>query len=176
MMPGTNPILIAALLICLLLIVTFCAVLVRLGRGRTDRATRPECLQSKSTRLEDLDHGSILFLAKHPLLRRTFVRELRRERRKVLREYLRSLRCDFNRTCAAIRAAMVESSEDRPDLARAIFKQQVLFKMRLLHAECSMILEALGLTVVDFDGVIAALGLIRLNVTRLFVAAQQQTS
>src|SRR5262249_29184495 len=79
-------------------------------------------------------------------------------------------------TCAALRAAMVESPEDRPDLAQAIFKQQVLFRLGLLHAECSMILEALGLAVVDFDGVIDALGLIRLKVSRLYVASQPQTS
>jgi hypothetical protein len=173
---SANLILTAALLICLLLIVALYAVMMRLGRRARGPTDGPECSKSRRTPLENLDSESISFLVKHPALNRTFVRELRRERRKVLREYLRSLRRDFNRTCAAIGAAMVESAEDRPDLAHAIFKQQVLFRLGLLQAECSMILEALGLVEVDFDGIIDALGSIRLKVTRLFVTAQHQTS
>ena len=103
----------------------------------------------------------------HPALTRTFIRELRRERRKVLREYLRSLGEEFDRTCAEIRAAIVASPEDRPDLVSAILKEQLRFKLELLRAECSMTLEALGLATVDFDVVIDALGVIRLNVERL---------
>jgi len=156
--------------------VALCAILVRLSGRARGFPDAPESLKSKRTPLEDLDSESFSFLVEHPALSRIYVRELRRERRKVLREYLRSLQCDFDKTCAAIRAAMVESADDRPDLARAILKQQLLFRVGLLRAECSIILEALGLVVVDFDDVIDALGLIRLKVSGLFVAAQQQAS
>lgn len=176
MVQTINPVLIAGVLICSLLLVSLCTVLVRLyGRERA-RPHGSERFESKTKPLEDLDSDSISFLIKHPALRCTFVRELRRERRKVLREYLCRLRSDFNRTCADIRAAMVESAEDRPDLAHAILKQQVLFRMGLLHAECSMSLEALGLAVVDFDSIIDALGLIKFNLTGLFVSPEHQAS
>jgi hypothetical protein len=176
MIQSANLIVIAGVLICLLIVAALYAVIMRLGRRARGLTDRPECSNSRRTPLENLDAESIAFLVKHPALNRTFVRELRRERRKVFREYLRSLRCEFNRTCDAIRAAMVESAEDRPDLARAILKQQVLFRMGLLQAECSMTLETLGLAEVDFDGIIDALGSIKLKVTRLFISVQHQAS
>ena len=98
----------------LMFLVYLGVILVRLVR---QSGGRRESSNAKPIPLEKLKPTDISFLSERPALTRTFVRELRRERRKILREYLRSLRCDFNRTCADIRAAMVQSCEDRPDLA-----------------------------------------------------------
>ena len=173
MIQSTNSILIVGSLISLAIVVALYTVLIRLCRRAKGLTGGPEEFQSSRASLENLEPDDISFLVKHPALTRTVVRALRSERRKILREYLRSLRWDFNRTCAAIRVVMVESLEDRSDLAREIFKQQVRFRVGLAQAECSMMLEVLGLAVVDFDSIIDALGSIRLNVIRLLPTSSQ---
>jgi len=161
-------ILVASLLVSMMLGAMLWVVLRRLGRqARNHGSGSPGC---KRAQFEDLESNDVAFLVKHPALARTVIGELRCERRRVLREYLRSLRLDFNLTCAEIKAAIVASSEDRPDLVKALFKQQVRFRLELMRAECSMMMEAIGLVAVDFDAIIDALGVIRLNVTRLVAA------
>ena len=164
-------ILVASLLVSMLVVV-LSVVLIRLGRQARNQTVGSEWPRSKRSQLEDLQSTDISYLVKHPALARTVIRELRCERRRVLREYLRSLQYDFNLTCAEIKEAIVASSEDRPDLVEALFKQQVRFKLGLMRAECSMIMEAIGLVAVNFDAIIDGLSGIRLNVTRLVVTTQ----
>ena len=169
-------ILVASLLATTVIVVVLRLVLIRLGRqarNETVGSERPRC---KRAQLEDFKSTDISFLVKHPALARTVIRELRSERRRVLRKYLRSLEYDFNRTCAEIKAAIVASFEDRPDLAKMLFKQQVRFKLGLMRAECSMIMEAIGLAIVDFDVIIDALSAIRLKVTRLVATAPNEAN
>ena len=163
-------ILVASLLVSMTLVVVFWVVLIRLRRQARNQTVRWP--GRKRSQLEDIESTDISFLVKHPALARTVIRELRCERRRVLREYLRSLQNDFNLTCAEIKGAIVASSEDRPDLVEALFKQQVRFKLGLMRAECSMIMETIGLVAVDFDAMIDALSGIRLTVTRLVATTQ----
>jgi hypothetical protein len=163
-------ILVASLLVSMMLVAVLWVVLIRLGRQARNQTVGSESPGCKRAQLEDLESKDIAFLVKRPALARTVIGELRCERRRLLRKYLRSLRYDFNLTCAEIKAAIVASSEDRPDLVEALFKQQVRFRLELMRAECSMIMEAIGLVAVDFDAIIDALGVIRLNVTRLVAA------
>lgn len=165
-------ILVASLLVSMMLVVVFWVVLIRLRRQARNQTVGSEWPGRKRSQLEDIESTDISFLVKHPALARTVIRELRCERRRVLREYLRSLQYDFNLTCAEIKGAIVASSEDRPDLVEALFKQQVRFKLGLMRAECSMIMEAIGLVAVDFDAIIDALSGIRLTVTRLVATTQ----
>lgn len=174
MVQNTSLILTLGLLICLTLLLSLGVILGRLVRQSGNPGLRRESFNTKCVPLEELKPSDISFLSEHPGLARIFVHELRRERRKVLREYLRSLRCDFSRTCADTRAAMVQSREDRPDLAHALLRQQVLFRLALLRAECSMLMEAVGLSIVDFDGIVSALGTITIKVNELFVTAAYQ--
>jgi hypothetical protein len=176
MMESNSLILTAGVLVCLLLAITLFAVLIRLRGRSTNVTTAPEHRKSERTPLERLEPTDISFLSEHPALARTCARELRRERRKILREYLCALRLDFDKTCADIKAAIVSSAVDRPDLVHAILKQQVLFKLGLMRAECSMMLEALGLAEVEFEVIADALGSIRFKVTRLLVPVQPQVS
>ena len=174
MIQPNSLILAAGLLVSLTLVVALCFVLIRLFRHETNQTVHSGEPQSKRAPLKDIGPEDIALLAEHPALTHAFLRELRRERRKVLREYLRSLRRDFDQACADIRAAMVASCEDRPDLVSALLKEQLRFKMGLLRAECSMTLEAVGLRSLDFDGVIDALGIIRLNLKQLTATAQDE--
>ena len=169
-------ILVASLLVSMMLVAVLWVLLVRVGRQARDQTVGSESPGCKRAQLENLESKDISLLVKHPALAHTVIGELRRERRRLLREYLRSLRYDFNLTCDEIKRAIVASSEDRPDLVEALFKQQVRFRLELMRAECSMIMDAIGLVAVDLDAIIDALGVIRLNVTRLVVTVQPEAS
>src|SRR5450759_1713329 len=103
MIQSNNLILIVGSLVSLAVVVALYVVLNRSGRRVRGLMGGPEGVQSSRAPLENLEPDDISFLVNHPAVIRTVIRGLRSERRKVLREYLRSLRCDFNRTCAAIR-------------------------------------------------------------------------
>jgi hypothetical protein len=169
-------ILTASVLGLMILVAVLWLVLIRIRWRASDQTVASESPGRQRAQLEDLESKDISFLVKHPALARTVIRELRCERRRVLRKYLRSLRCDFSRTCADIRAVMVQSREDRPDLLHALLRQQVLFRLALLHAECSMLMEAIGLSVVDFDSIVNALGARKIKLNQLFVTAAYQAN
>jgi hypothetical protein len=174
MIPSEILILVTSLVISIALVAVLWVVLIRLGRQARNQTVGSERPGRQRAQLEDLESKDISFLVEHPALATTIIRELQGERRRLLREYLRSLRYDFNLTCAAIKAAIVASSQDRPDLVETLFKQQVRFKLRLMWAECSMIIEAIGLVAVDSDTIIDALDVIRLDVTRLVATVQHK--
>ena len=159
----------------MVVLVVLCALLIRLRRGSRGATVGRKCTE-EPTPLERLEPNDISFLQEHPALARTLAGELRRERRKVLRQYVHALRRDFNETCAHIRSVLVNSEEDRPDLTRSILKQQILFKLALVQAECSMMFEALGFAEVDFDVIVGSLESIKFSVTRLFNVAPNQAS
>jgi len=116
------------------------------------------------------------FLLDHPTVGRNFLRQLRRERRKVLRLYIRRLRIDFNQVCAELKMLMVQSRQDRPDLARVLLRKRLYFTAGVLQAELGMFCEAAGLTTVDFDQVVDAPESILSDVDRLFLELRTDLS
>ena len=70
--------------------------------------------------------------------------ELRAQRRKLFRMYLRRLTDEFNGVHAALRAVMVTSTVDRADLAKELAQQRVLFYRHLIGVEMRLTLNALG--------------------------------
>jgi hypothetical protein len=56
---------------------------------------------------------------------------------------------------------MMESGVDRPDLAKAIAKNQMLFAFALYRVEFHLHLHALGVGKVDVSGLVAALNALR---------------
>ena len=148
-------ILIFGFVICLLIAAAAFRLLAKL-----DREDPPATGLDNEEALRPADFA---FLAEHPRFNRAVVRELRRERRKVLRQYLRCLRDDFRMVSTQVRLAIVQSAGDRPDLSSALARQQFRFMVGLARAEYSMWLEAAGLGVVDFDDVIETLSSIRMD-------------
>ena len=73
------------------------------------------------------------------------IKELRRQRLRLFRLYLRRLTLDFHAVHAALEVALVNSAEDRPDLARELGKQRLLFYRGLLSVECHLVLYAAGI-------------------------------
>jgi hypothetical protein len=72
------------------------------------------------------------------------IRQLRRERRRIYRLCLRSLAADFNRILQMLKLALVQSSNDRPDLAAELVRQKLMFYRNLFIAETAVMLHVCG--------------------------------
>jgi hypothetical protein len=104
--------------------------------------------------LSDTDLG---FAAANPKLRS----RIRSQRREVFRGYLRCLTKDYARLLTGLRETMVESGVDRPDLAKALARNQVLFALSLCRIELHLQLHAFGIGKVDVSGLVEALDSLR---------------
>jgi hypothetical protein len=84
------------------------------------------------------------------------LRRFRAERRKLFRVYLRNLGDDHARIVGAIRNLLVDSELDRPDLAKALYRCQLMFSLAMLSVEFKLQLHALGIGTVDVRSLVAA--------------------
>jgi hypothetical protein len=96
---------------------------------------------------------------------------LRTERRKLFRRYLACLTKDYARLLSGIRMVMVQSGVDRPDLARALAKNRVMFALGICNVEFRLALHAAGIGQVDISGLVGAFDTLREQVSRFSVAA-----
>jgi hypothetical protein len=97
------------------------------------------------------------FAASNPVVRG----RIRAQRRKIFRGYLRCLAGEYAGLLAGLRRMMVESGADRPDLAKALAKNRVMFAMALCSVEIHLGLHALGVGKVDVSGLVEALDALR---------------
>src|SRR6266853_3926423 len=88
-------------------------------------------------------------------------RALRASRRDLFRGYLRSLTRDYAHLLAGVREAMVQSKIDRPDLARALARNRVLFALTICKVEMRLAMHATGAVTVDVSGLVDALETLR---------------
>lgn len=107
---------------------------------------------------DDLD-----FVSTDHKLRRT----LRDRRRMLFRAYLRCLTRDYSHLLAGVRKAMVDSGVDRPDLARELARNRVLFAIAICKVEYRLALHAAGVGHVEIGGLIEALETLRGQVATL---------
>lgn len=99
-------------------------------------------------------------------------RKLRSRRRDMFRGYLRCLTRDYAHLLAGVRHAMVQSGVDRPDLARALAKNRMLFALAICKVEFRLALHATGIGNVDISGLVEALETLRGQVSVLVTANQ----
>lgn len=104
-----------------------------------------------------LSEQDLELVAGNSRLRRT----LRRSRREMFRSYLRCLTKDYAHLLAGVRLIMVHSGTERPDLARALAKNRILFALAMCKVECRLALHAAGLGSVDISGLVDALEAMR---------------
>ncbi len=104
-----------------------------------------------------LDERDYRFLAAHPAFGKTRACKIRAERREIFRAYLRCLGRDYARVCACIRMVMMESGMDRPDLAKALFRNRTLFAAALVGIELRLAVHALGIGTIDVRPMVASL-------------------
>jgi hypothetical protein len=88
-------------------------------------------------------------------------KELRAKRRNLFRCYLACLTRDYAHLLACVRQAMVHSGVDRPDLARALAKNRVLFAIAVCKVEFRLALHVIGVGTVDISGLVQALEAMR---------------
>ena len=86
----------------------------------------------------------------------TSLRRFRAERRSLFRVYLRNLGADHARIVGAIREMMVQSQLDRPDLAKALYRCQLMFALAMISVEFKLQLHALGIGSVDVRALVGA--------------------
>src|SRR5580704_13406065 len=72
-------------------------------------------------------------------------RKLRRQRTSLFREYLGALADDYGNLLAGVRLIMTQSGSDRPDLAKALVRNRVLFAVTLCRIDFRLRLYALGI-------------------------------
>jgi hypothetical protein len=118
-----------------------------------------------------LDAGDAQFLRSQPGFTPEMAAKLRMERCQVFRGYLRCLRADFQRVCAALKLLMLHSRYDRPDLASVLFHQQVMFECGMVLVGFRLFLYRWGLCGVDVTDLVKIFDLMRVELRRLVPAA-----
>jgi len=114
-----------------------------------------------------LDAGDVEFLRSQPGFTSGMAAKLRIERCQVFRGYLRCLRTDFQRVCAALKLLMLHSRYDRPDLAGVLVHHQVMFECGMAVVGLRLFLYRWGLCGVDVADLVKIFDLMRLELRRL---------
>jgi hypothetical protein len=98
------------------------------------------------------------------------IRKARAERRRIFRAYLKNLRRDFGRLHYAARILLLDSNEDRSDLAAKLVQTRLAFFFGLLVVEYNLALHAAGVGEVDVRGLLGSLEGLQLDCTLLLPA------
>jgi hypothetical protein len=78
-----------------------------------------------------LDEERLQFFQVQPDVTKGMATKLRIQRCRLLREHLRHLEDDFKLVCIALKVIIVQSKQDRPDLASALLRNQITFSYRM---------------------------------------------
>ena len=89
------------------------------------------------------------------------LKALRAERRTILRGYLACLSKDYASLLAAVWNVMAQSGVDRPDLARALAKNRVLFALAMCKIEFRLAMHWAGGENVEISGLVGAFDALR---------------
>ena len=114
-----------------------------------------------------LDGGDLEFLRSQPGFTPRMATKLRVQRCQIFRGYLRCLNGDFQRVCAAIKILMLQSRQDRPDLAGMLVQQQMMFACGMGMVYFRLFLYRWGLCGVDVTSLVKNFDLMRLRIAKL---------
>jgi hypothetical protein len=118
-----------------------------------------------------LDGSDMEFLRSQPGFTPKILSKLRSQRCQIFRGYLRCLQGDFGRVCSAIKLVMLQSKHDRPDLAAALIRHQLMFATGMITAHCRLTLYSWGLGRVEVSGLVKSFDKMRLELRTLIPAA-----
>lgn len=85
---------------------------------------------------------------------KALVKQLRAQRCHVARGYLRCMTKDFAALHASVRQMMLDSNEDRPELATLLFRSQFNFAVSSCRIEANLWLYRAGVGTVDLSGLV----------------------
>jgi hypothetical protein len=155
------------------LVVLFRRMHARAGAAQDDLGWSSEFSVTKYRPMERLfleeDYD---FLAAQPGFHPKIYGKLQTERRRVFRHYLRCLRKDFGRLSTAAKTLLLMAPQDRPELARSILKQRLLFSWALWGVEFRLALQVVGLGTVDVRRLVGAMETMREQLRHLSVSVQ----
>jgi hypothetical protein len=117
-----------------------------------------------------LDGADLEFLRSQPGFTPRMANKLRVQRCQIFRGYLRCLNGDFQRVCAAIKILMVQSRQDRPDLAGLLVQQQMRFACEMGLVYFRLVLYRWGVCGVDVTSLVKNFDLMRLELRSLVPA------
>ena len=80
------------------------------------------------------------------------------EQRRAFRLYLAALRRDYSRLTFLVKRLLVLSDRDRPDLAKALLQQMVVFRIALGLIECRLALNVLGMRTEKAEELVQLIG------------------
>ena len=157
---------------------TFVFLVWRLHASTRVRDVNPDWLRSFSVEqyrpMERLLlEEDVEFLRSQPGYEAGMEKDLRLQRRKVFRAYLRCLGQDFNRLHLALRLLVLHAPEDRSDLAVTLVRQKLVFFGGLGLAHLKLSLHALGVGSVDVRGLVSVLETMRYELRSLLPATGQ---
>jgi len=117
-----------------------------------------------------LDGADLEFLRSQPGFTPRMANKLRVQRCQIFRGYLRCLNADFQMVCAAIKVLMLQSRQDRPDLAGLLVQQQMRFACGMGLAYSRLFLYRWGVCGVDVTGLVKIFDSMRLELRSLVPA------
>jgi hypothetical protein len=114
-----------------------------------------------------LGGDDLAFLTSDPQSNAARVREFRKRRAQVFRGYLQCLHTDFRRISMAIRVMMVQSRDDRPDLAGILLRRQVSYAAAAATVRVQLWLYQFGICEVDSSRLVRTFEALRLDLRAL---------
>jgi len=159
-------ILIAVSAAALVLLVLFGVLFYKLASRFDPQACNPDWLENfsleKYAPMERLlDRSDFEYLSSQPGYRAEVGDRLLAERRKVFAGYLRLLTRDFNQLLRIAKLMLVYSAEERPELAKTLWRQQITFYLAVTAVRCKVAIMPLGWTTVDVPRLVNAVGGLR---------------
>jgi len=118
-----------------------------------------------------LDGEDLEFLRSQPGFTSTMATRLRVQRCQIFRGYLQCLNADFGRVCAALKVLMLQSRNDRPDLAAALVRHQMTFVWGMATIQFRLVLYRWGVCGVDVTRLVQILDTMRLELRTLVPGA-----
>jgi hypothetical protein len=119
-----------------------------------------------------LDGEDLEFLRSQPGFTPQMAAKLRVQRCQIFRGYLGCLSADFGRVSAALKVLMLQSRNDRPDLAAALVRHQTTFVLGMAMAHFRLILYRWGVCAVDVRSLVQIFDSMRLELRTLVPVAQ----
>jgi hypothetical protein len=118
-----------------------------------------------------LDGSDLEFLRSQPGFNSAMATKLRVQRCQIFRGYLRCLDADFGRVCGAIKVLMLQSRNDRPDLAAALIKNQATFFYGMFMVNTRLTLYRYGICQVDVTRLVSLFDSMRIELRTMVPAA-----
>ncbi|HTS62426.1 MAG TPA: hypothetical protein VMH28_10390 [Candidatus Acidoferrales bacterium] len=170
------PVAVIALVIVAALITAVVLLVRNLGSNRECLPVTAEWIDELSVEryrpmMRLLDSSDLEFLRYQPGYSRRMESNLRAQRCQIFSGYLRCLNLDFRRICMALKLLMVQSRQDRPDLASSLLQHQIMFATGMLGLRLRLFLYRWGGCTVDARSLVQVFDVMRLELRGLVPSA-----